>query len=122
METELFSSDSFDPVDWINGKLDCDSLTEQNKESYASSLLYRVQVMTQEVNNSLEELSRHLIKDLPRVLSQAEVLEETSNSLNESFNQLRFQVKSIVDENESASKSIERLKMVNNSRDSKFVP
>lgn len=106
MDFKAFSEDNFDPIEWINKTLDNN---EENSESYASTVLYRLQVMINEVNSSLEETSKYCIKDLPRILNQAETLEESSNSLKSRIDELNGKMNKLTSQDSQTVQLISQL-------------
>ena len=77
MDVKSFSDESFDPVVWINKSLH-QATGEANQETHglAFRLQQQLQLLLQEINQSLEETAHQVIRSLPFVLKQAESLEE----------------------------------------------
>ena len=109
MDFKAFSEEHFDPIQWIDKTLDS-SPDPENKESYASTILYRLQVMIQEVDSSLEETSRQIMKELPKLLSQAESLEENANFVKNQVEDLNSKLHELISHDNESSQLIEKLK------------
>lgn len=70
-----FTEDNFDHVNWINDTLK-PSEKEENSENYASTMVYKLQVFIQEINQSLEESALDVIKEIPKIQEQIDNLSE----------------------------------------------
>lgn len=110
MDFKAFSEDTFDPIVWIDKTLD--AAEPEAKESYASTVLYRLQVMIQEVDSSLEETSRQIIKELPRLLGHAESLEESADSVRSQVKQMDSKLCQLVSQDNEAAQLVEKLKQL----------
>ncbi|XP_064095450.1 conserved oligomeric Golgi complex subunit 7-like [Macrobrachium nipponense] len=101
MDLTAFSQESFDPKDWINNVFRSQE-AQQNRDQYASSLVMRLQLAIQEVNNALEETSQQVVGSLPRVLRDIESLGHEVAVLKNQMNSVRQDIEK-VEQNTAAS-------------------
>ncbi|KAK4312456.1 hypothetical protein Pmani_016142 [Petrolisthes manimaculis] len=101
MDLHTFSQDNFDPKDWINNVFRSQE-AQQNRDQYASSLVMRLQLAIQEVNNALEETSQQVVGSLPRVLRDIESLGHEVAVLKNQMNSVRQDIEK-VEHNTAAS-------------------
>ncbi|KAI2807069.1 Golgi transport complex subunit 7 [Blomia tropicalis] len=78
-----FSNDDFDPVNWLNSifSSDNDENKTQNKEIIATNMVYKLQLMVEETNNSLEDIAQRMAQSIPKVIGEAEVLNREASEL-----------------------------------------
>lgn len=107
---KAFSDESFDAVNWINESFASGGSDAANKESYASNLVYKLQLIVQEINGSLEETAQQVIYNLPKVLQEAELLQDDANNLKQELTTVRQQMSEM---NESTLQTLETLKVSN---------
>ncbi|KAK8754311.1 hypothetical protein OTU49_015547 [Cherax quadricarinatus] len=101
MDLTAFSQENFDPKDWINNVFRSQE-GQQNRDQYASSLVMRLQLAIQEVNNALEETSQQVVGSLPRVLRDVESLGHEVAVLKNQMNSVRQDIEK-VEHNTAAS-------------------
>ncbi|CAG2166012.1 unnamed protein product [Oppiella nova] len=105
IDLTAFSDHNFDAIDWINGwfaSIEDKSATE----TLATNLVFNLQLLVQEVNNSLGESAQQMIHNLPKVLRDAETLHADSVELKRQMvsNKEKLHKMSL-----ESSKSMERL-------------
>ncbi|XP_071513541.1 conserved oligomeric Golgi complex subunit 7 [Panulirus ornatus] len=101
MDLTAFSQENFDPKDWINNVFRSQE-AQQNRDQYASSLVMRLQLAIQEVNNALEETSQQVVSSIPRVLRDIESLGHEVAVLKNQMNSVRQDIEK-VEQNTAAS-------------------
>ncbi|RNA00345.1 conserved oligomeric Golgi complex subunit 7-like, partial [Brachionus plicatilis] len=89
MDFSKFSDDDFDLKDWINNALRSQVDTNQSKEQFVGTLVTKLQVLIQEINNSIDETSHQTIQNFPRVLREIDVLKQEAFMLKEQMKSVR---------------------------------
>ena len=74
MDVSAFSGGTFDPRDWINLALRVEE--PQGREAAAGGLVMRLQLMIARVNSALEEQCQAVVQAVPRLVREAEQLEQ----------------------------------------------
>ncbi|XP_015784941.1 conserved oligomeric Golgi complex subunit 7-like [Tetranychus urticae] len=78
MDFKAFTEENFNSVDWINDTLN--SAPKENRENYASNIVYKLQLFIQEINQSLEETALSVIGNLPKLNRDIDVLCEQART------------------------------------------
>ena len=94
-----------DQIGWINSAFATAEAKSASRESYTSSMVYKLQLFIQEINGSLEETAQHVISTLPRLLSEVESLEDDAHSIKADLNKAK---KSLAVDQDNAS-TVEKL-------------
>ena len=79
MDVARFSQDNFDPKEWINSTLQTEP--GQSKEAAAGSLVMKLQLMIARINSALEEQCSAVVQSVPRIVREAEQLEQEAGLL-----------------------------------------
>jgi len=74
MDLSAFAKETFSAKDWVNSILQQNE-AQSNPESYASSIVSKLQLAIFEISASLENTSGTVVRDLPRLLRDIEVLQ-----------------------------------------------
>jgi len=80
MDVTAFSGDQFDPKEWINKTLR-NSDPNQSKEVLAGSIVMKLQLMIARLNTALEEQCSSVVTAIPRVVREAEQLQQEAGLL-----------------------------------------
>uniref|UniRef100_A0AAQ4QS26 Conserved oligomeric Golgi complex subunit 7 n=1 Tax=Gasterosteus aculeatus aculeatus TaxID=481459 RepID=A0AAQ4QS26_GASAC len=84
MDFSKFLDDEFDVKDWVNGAFTVVQKDAPGKaDSHAATLVMKLQLFIQEVNNSIEESSNQALQNMPRVLRDVEALKQEASFLKE---------------------------------------
>ncbi|KAL6095142.1 cog7 [Pungitius sinensis] len=84
MDFSRFLDDDFDVKDWVNGAFTVVQKDAPGKaDSHAATLVMKLQLFIQEVNNSIEESSNQALQNMPRVLRDVEALKQEASFLKE---------------------------------------
>lgn len=105
MDFSAFSDNSFESTNWINNAFSCID-SNGNKESIATNVVFKLQLLVQEVNNSLEETAQQMIHNLPKVMRETETLQKDSFVLREEMKTIKQKLNQIESE---SSKSMQTL-------------
>lgn len=84
MDFSKFLDDDFDVKDWVNGAFKVVQKDAPGKaDTHAATLVMKLQLFIQEVNNSIEESSNQALQNMPRVLRDVEALKQEAFFLKE---------------------------------------
>lgn len=84
MDFSKFLDDDFDVKDWVNGAFKVVQKDAPGKaDTHAATLVMKLQLFIQEVNNAIEESSNQALQNMPRVLRDVEALKQEASFLKE---------------------------------------
>ncbi|XP_067859856.1 conserved oligomeric Golgi complex subunit 7 [Heptranchias perlo] len=84
MDFSKFLDDNFDVKDWVNGAFKTVQKEAPGKvDSHAATLVMKLQLFIQEVNNAIEETSHQALLNMPRALRDVEALKQEASFLKE---------------------------------------
>ncbi|KAK6481641.1 conserved oligomeric Golgi complex subunit 7 isoform X1 [Huso huso] len=84
MDFSKFLDDDFDVKDWVNGAFKTVQKDAPGKvDGHAATLVMKLQLFIQEVNNAIEESSHQALQNMPRVLRDVEALKQEASFLKE---------------------------------------
>ncbi|KAK2884859.1 conserved oligomeric Golgi complex subunit 7 [Channa argus] len=84
MDFSKFLDDDFDVKDWVNGAFKVAQKDAPGKaDTHAATLVMKLQLFIQEVNNAIEETSNQALQNMPRVLRDVEALKQEASFLKE---------------------------------------
>ncbi|CAF0719641.1 unnamed protein product [Brachionus calyciflorus] len=89
MDFTKFSDENFDLKDWINNAFQSQIDPNQNTEQFVATLVTKLQVFIQEINNSIDETSHQTIQNFPRILREIDVLKQEAFMLKEQMKNVR---------------------------------
>ncbi|XP_057179178.1 conserved oligomeric Golgi complex subunit 7 isoform X2 [Triplophysa rosa] len=82
MDFSKFLAEDFDVKDWVNGAFKVVQKDAPGKtDAHASTLVMKLQLFIQEVNNSIEESSNQALQNMPRVLRDIEAVKQEASFL-----------------------------------------
>ncbi|XP_041672394.1 conserved oligomeric Golgi complex subunit 7 [Cheilinus undulatus] len=82
MDFSKFLDDDFDVKDWVNGAFKVVQKDAPGKaDTHAATLVMKLQLFIQEVNNAIEETSNQALQNMPRVLRDVEALKQEASFL-----------------------------------------
>ncbi|XP_043945756.1 conserved oligomeric Golgi complex subunit 7 isoform X1 [Protopterus annectens] len=94
MDFSKFLDAEFDVKDWINGAFKAVQKDVPGKvDGYAATLVMKLQLFIQEVNNAIEETSNQALQNMPRVLRDVEALKQEASFLKEQMILVKEDVK-----------------------------
>eukprot|EP00117_Sycon_ciliatum_P027051 scpid36155/ scgid4588/ Conserved oligomeric Golgi complex subunit 7; Component of oligomeric Golgi complex 7 len=103
-----FSEETFDPKDWINSALRSKD-PQQGLDAHASTLVMKLQMFIQEVNNALEETSLQAVQSLPRVLHDVEAVRQEAQLLREQMQIVKDDIRKVEEETHQSMKHLLQL-------------
>ncbi|XP_041733045.1 conserved oligomeric Golgi complex subunit 7 [Coregonus clupeaformis] len=83
MDFSKFLDDDFDVKDWVNGAFKMQEDVPGKADAHAATLVVKLQLFIQEVNNAIEESSNQALQNMPRVLRDGEALKQEASFLKE---------------------------------------
>ncbi|XP_051273756.1 conserved oligomeric Golgi complex subunit 7 [Dicentrarchus labrax] len=84
MDFSKFLDDDFDVKEWVNGAFRVVQKDAPGKaDTHAATLVMKLQLFIQEVNNAIEESSNQALQNMPRVLRDVEALKQEASFLKE---------------------------------------
>jgi len=93
MDYSAFTEDEFDVKDWVNSafrsKKDC------SNDQYATTLVMKLQMFIQEVNNVVEESCQQAIQNLPRVMRELEAVQQEALLLQDQMTAVRTDIQKV---------------------------
>ncbi|XP_060885058.1 conserved oligomeric Golgi complex subunit 7 [Labrus mixtus] len=82
MDFSKFLDDDFDVKDWVNGAFKVVQKDAPGKaDTHAATLVMKLQLFIQEVNNAIEETSNQALQNMPRVLRDVDALKQEASFL-----------------------------------------
>lgn len=82
MDFSKFLDDDFDVKDWVNGAFKVAQKDAPGKaDTHAATLVMKLQLFIQEVNNAIEESSNQALQNMPRVLRDVESVKQEASFL-----------------------------------------
>uniref|UniRef100_H3D5H6 Conserved oligomeric Golgi complex subunit 7 n=1 Tax=Tetraodon nigroviridis TaxID=99883 RepID=H3D5H6_TETNG len=82
MDFSKFLDDDFDVKDWVNGAFKVVQKEAPGKaDTHAATLVMKLQLFIQEVNNAIEETSNQALQNMPKVLRDVESLKQEASFL-----------------------------------------
>ncbi|XP_064807059.1 conserved oligomeric Golgi complex subunit 7-like isoform X2 [Oncorhynchus masou masou] len=83
MDFSKFLDDDFDVKDWVNGAFKMQKDAPGKADAHAATLVMKLQVFIQEVNNAIEDSSNQALQNMPRVVRDVEALKQEASFLKE---------------------------------------
>ncbi|XP_019368341.1 PREDICTED: conserved oligomeric Golgi complex subunit 7 [Gavialis gangeticus] len=84
MDFSRFLADDFEVKSWVNGAFRAGQQDAPGKvDAHAATLVMKLQLFIQEVNNAVEETSHQALQNMPRVLRDMEALKQEATFLKE---------------------------------------
>ncbi|KAM9773928.1 conserved oligomeric Golgi complex subunit 7 [Syngnathus typhle] len=84
MDFSKFLDDEFDVKDWVNGAFKVVQKDAPGKaDTHAATLVMKLQLFIQEVNNAIEETSNQALQSMPKVLRDVDALKQEATFLKE---------------------------------------
>uniref|UniRef100_A0A1B6JSV6 Conserved oligomeric Golgi complex subunit 7 n=2 Tax=Homalodisca liturata TaxID=320908 RepID=A0A1B6JSV6_9HEMI len=108
MDISAFSDDSFDPKEWINKTFQTAD-TQDNKAVIVNTMVKKLQLYVQQVNNALEETSQQVLQSLPRIMRDSEMLHQEAVTLRDRMQSVRQEIAKVEKDTGEAMATLERL-------------
>ncbi|XP_053132642.1 conserved oligomeric Golgi complex subunit 7 [Hemicordylus capensis] len=96
MDFSKFLADDFEVKAWVNGAFRAVKQEAPGKvDAHAATLVMKLQLFIQEVNNAVEETSHQALQSMPRVLREVEALKQEATFLKEQMVLVREDIKKL---------------------------
>uniref|UniRef100_A0AAR2LG72 Conserved oligomeric Golgi complex subunit 7 n=1 Tax=Pygocentrus nattereri TaxID=42514 RepID=A0AAR2LG72_PYGNA len=94
MDFSKFLADDFDVKEWVNGAFKVAQQEAPGRaDAHAATLVMKLQLFIQEVNNSIEESSIQALQNMPRVLRDIEALKQEASFLKDQMIMVKEDIK-----------------------------
>uniref|UniRef100_A0A2D4I5H1 Conserved oligomeric Golgi complex subunit 7 n=1 Tax=Micrurus lemniscatus lemniscatus TaxID=129467 RepID=A0A2D4I5H1_MICLE len=96
MDFSKFLADDFEVKAWVNGAFRAVQQEAPGKvDAHAATLVMKLQLFIQEVNNAVEETSHQALQSMPRVLREVEALKQEAAFLKEQMVLVKEDIKKL---------------------------
>ncbi|ESO86524.1 hypothetical protein LOTGIDRAFT_194952 [Lottia gigantea] len=95
MDYSKFLDDSFDAKEWVNAAFRNHKDTAVSKDQYATTLVMKLQMFIQEVNNILEEASQQALQNLPRVMREIDAVRQEASLLQDQMRMVKEDIQKV---------------------------
>ncbi|KAM6423601.1 conserved oligomeric Golgi complex subunit 7 isoform 1-T2 [Liasis olivaceus] len=96
MDFSKFLADDFEVKAWVNGAFRAVQQEAPGKvDAHAATLVMKLQLFIQEVNNAVEETSQQALQSMPRVLREVEALKQEAAFLKEQMVLVKEDIKKL---------------------------
>ncbi|XP_053202807.1 conserved oligomeric Golgi complex subunit 7-like [Panonychus citri] len=120
MDFKAFTEENFDSVDWINDTLNSVP-KEEDKESYASNIVFKLQLFIQEINQSLEETALSVISNLPKLNRDIEVLSDQAKEFKDDFVSIKEEINNLADDSDDRMNRLANIDRIKSSIEMKLA-
>ncbi|KAK3085428.1 hypothetical protein FSP39_003139 [Pinctada imbricata] len=100
-ETELrdyskFLDENFDAKEWVNAAFRNQKEPTASKDQYATTLVMKLQMFIQEVNNVVEDSSQQAIQNLPRVIRELDAVKQEAALLQDQMKMVKEDIQKML--------------------------
>ncbi|XP_021349091.1 conserved oligomeric Golgi complex subunit 7-like [Mizuhopecten yessoensis] len=95
MDYSKFLDDNFDVKEWVNTAFSSQKDPAVNKDQYATTLVMKLQMFIQEVNNVIEESSQQAVQNLPRVMRELDAVKQESSLLQDQMKMVKQDIQKV---------------------------
>ncbi|XP_071949491.1 conserved oligomeric Golgi complex subunit 7-like [Antedon mediterranea] len=106
MDFSKFLDKDFDAKEWVNAAFKTQKEEKQDRDTYASTCVLKLQLFIQEVNNSIEESSQQAILNLPRVLRDIESVKQEATFLKEQMKLVKSDIQKVEEDTSQSMKML----------------
>ncbi|XP_030837480.1 conserved oligomeric Golgi complex subunit 7 [Strongylocentrotus purpuratus] len=106
MDFSKFLDANFDVKDWVNAAFKAQKDSPEQKDAHAATLVMKLQLFIQEVNNSLEETSQQALQNLPRVLRDVEAVRQEAGFLKDQMQLVKEDIKKVEEDTSESMKML----------------
>lgn len=93
MDYSKFLDEDFDVKEWVNDAFK--SHKEGSKDQYATTLVMKLQMFIQEVNNVIEESCQQTVQNLPRVVRELEAVKQEASLLQDQMTMVKTDIEKV---------------------------
>ncbi|XP_041376538.1 conserved oligomeric Golgi complex subunit 7-like [Gigantopelta aegis] len=95
MDYSKFMDDNFDAKEWVNSAFQSQPDPNIPKDQYATTLVMKLQMFIQEVNNVLEEAGQQALQNLPRVVREVEAVRQEGALLQDQMRTVKQDIQNV---------------------------
>ncbi|XP_025115675.1 conserved oligomeric Golgi complex subunit 7-like [Pomacea canaliculata] len=95
MDYSKFMDDNFDAKEWVNSAFRCQREPGVSLDQHATTMVMKLQMLIQEVNNILEEASQQALQNLPRVVRELDAVKQESTLLQDQMRAVKQDIESV---------------------------
>ncbi|XP_055955962.1 conserved oligomeric Golgi complex subunit 7 [Patella vulgata] len=95
MDYSKFLDDNFDAKEWVNAAFKSHKDGAVSKDQYATTLVMKLQMFIQEVNNILEEASQQALQNLPRVMRELDAVRQEASLLQDQMRMVKQDIQKV---------------------------
>ncbi|XP_072180039.1 conserved oligomeric Golgi complex subunit 7-like [Diadema setosum] len=106
MDFSKFLDSNFDVKEWVNAAFRAQKDSPEQKDAHAATLVMKLQLFIQEVNNSLEETSQQALQNLPRVLRDVEAVRQEAGFLKDQMQLVKEDIKKVEEDTSQSMKML----------------
>ncbi|XP_043223970.1 conserved oligomeric Golgi complex subunit 7-like [Amphibalanus amphitrite] len=111
MDLSAFSDEKFDVKQWVGQVFEAPEMKE-NPEGHAATVVMKLQLFIQEVNNSLDETSHQVLQSLPRLVRDVEAVRAEAARLREQMSVAKADIVKVEQETAQSMRTLTRLDTV----------
>lgn len=95
MDYSKFLDENFEVKEWVNGAFKSHKDPVVSKDQYATTLVMKLQMFIQEVNNVIEECSQQALQNLPRVMREIEAVRQEAALLQDQMRLVKQDIEKV---------------------------
>ncbi|XP_056005871.1 conserved oligomeric Golgi complex subunit 7-like isoform X3 [Ostrea edulis] len=95
MDYSKFLDDNFDTKEWVNSAFRSQKDPSAAKDQYATTLVMKLQMFIQEVNNIIEETSQQSVQNLPRVMRELDAVKQEAALLQDQMKMVKEDIQKV---------------------------
>ncbi|CAG5116805.1 unnamed protein product, partial [Candidula unifasciata] len=104
-----FMDDNFDAKDWVNAAFHNQKDSDMSKDQYATTMVMKLQVFIQEVNNVLEEAGQQALQNLPRVVRELDAVKHEAILLQDQMRVVKQDIQKVEQDTSQSMQSLLKL-------------
>ncbi|XP_013416401.1 conserved oligomeric Golgi complex subunit 7 [Lingula anatina] len=95
MDFSKFLDENFDIKEWVNAAFKSQKDPTVKKDQYATTMVMKLQMFIQEVNNVIEEASQQAVQNLPRVIREIEAVKQEASLLQDQMRMVKEDIQKV---------------------------
>ncbi|CAH1780014.1 unnamed protein product [Owenia fusiformis] len=112
MDYSKFLDDNFDAKEWINNAFKTQKDSTTSKDQYATTLVMKLQMFIQEVNNVIEEGSQQALQNMPRVLREIDAVTSEAKLLQDQMRAVKEDIEKVEHDTAQSMETLMKLDQV----------
>ncbi|XP_059142129.1 conserved oligomeric Golgi complex subunit 7-like [Physella acuta] len=109
MDYSKFMDANFDAKEWVNSAFRNHKDSGVSKDQYATTMVMKLQVFIQEVNNVLEEASQQALQNLPRVVRELDAVKQESVLLQDQMRVVKQHIQKVEQDTSQSMQALLKL-------------